>query len=260
MEDLDEKIRDHLAETRGPSVTPQHIESIIVSTEYHRLTATLTVAVLTLANGFTVTGESACAAPENYNQEIGERLAFDDAKRKIWPLEGYMLKTRIQLLADQASAARVQQLDDELEHGVAPFLSFRDVASIAYEANRRLRHVIGDGSDLPPWRDAGETKRDGLEAGVGFHVEHPDASPVAAHQAWLDRKVADGWVYGLQEDAEASPPTHPNILPYDDLPDEQKAKDYLFRGIVHSLWPFIVKPAPVAREAELPPRDAAPAE
>ncbi len=55
----------------------------------------LTICVLVLKNGFTVTGESACASPENYDKEIGERLALSDAKKKIWPLMGYELRTRL---------------------------------------------------------------------------------------------------------------------------------------------------------------------
>ena len=52
----------------------------------------LTFCVLVLKNGFTVTGESACASPENFNAEIGRRVARDNAVQKLWPLMGYALK------------------------------------------------------------------------------------------------------------------------------------------------------------------------
>ena len=68
---------------------------MIAKEEYFRLTGTLTVCVLTLANGFTVTGESACASPENFNEEIGNRIARNNAKNKIWALEGYLLRQRL---------------------------------------------------------------------------------------------------------------------------------------------------------------------
>lgn len=55
----------------------------------------LTFCVLVLKNGFTVTGQSACAAPENYKQDIGERIAREDAFNKIWPLLGYELRTTL---------------------------------------------------------------------------------------------------------------------------------------------------------------------
>ena len=76
-------------------VTPERIDSVIVNEEFHKLTDTLTVCVLTLENHFTVTGESACTSPENYNKEVGEKVARDNAKKKIWMLEGYLLKQRL---------------------------------------------------------------------------------------------------------------------------------------------------------------------
>lgn len=79
----------------APRLTPDLIESKIVKEEYHLLTDVLTVCVLTLENGFTVTGESACASPTNYNKEIGDRIARDNAKEKIWILEGYVLKQKL---------------------------------------------------------------------------------------------------------------------------------------------------------------------
>ena len=79
----------------APRLTPDLIESKIVKEEYHLLTDVLTVCVLTLENGFTVTGESACASPANYNKEIGDRIARDNAKEKIWVLEGYLLKQKL---------------------------------------------------------------------------------------------------------------------------------------------------------------------
>lgn len=55
----------------------------------------LTICVLVLRNGFTVTGESACASPENFNAEIGRKIARENAKAKIWPLLGYVLRDKL---------------------------------------------------------------------------------------------------------------------------------------------------------------------
>lgn len=55
----------------------------------------LTFCVLVLRNGFTVTGESACASPENFDAEIGRKIARTNAEQKIWPLMGYELKERL---------------------------------------------------------------------------------------------------------------------------------------------------------------------
>ena len=79
----------------APRLTPQTIQDTIKKCEFHKLTDVLTVCVLTLVNGFTVTGESACASPENYDKTIGEKIARENAVDKIWPLEGYLLKQRL---------------------------------------------------------------------------------------------------------------------------------------------------------------------
>ena len=76
----------------APRLNPIHIDSIIKKAEYHKVTEVLTICVLTLKNGFTVTGESACASPINYDKELGEKISFDNARDKIWVLEGYLLK------------------------------------------------------------------------------------------------------------------------------------------------------------------------
>lgn len=55
----------------------------------------LTICTLVLRNGFTVTGESACASPENFDAEIGRKIARTNAVQKIWALEGYLLKQRM---------------------------------------------------------------------------------------------------------------------------------------------------------------------
>jgi hypothetical protein len=68
--------------------------AILVGHDDHPLRL-LTFCVLVLKNGFTVTGESACASPENFDAEIGRKVARDNAVQKIWPLMGYALKQRL---------------------------------------------------------------------------------------------------------------------------------------------------------------------
>ena len=80
----------------APRLIPEHIDSCIAKAEYHVFSDTqLTVCCMTLKNGFTVTGESACASPENFNEEIGQRIAYTNAREKIWALEGYLLKQKL---------------------------------------------------------------------------------------------------------------------------------------------------------------------
>lgn len=86
--------RDSLLESRPErTVTKEQIESRIKSAEYSiHAGSTLTICVLTMENGFTVLGKSACAHAGNFNKELGEKIAYDDAFEQIWPLEGYLLR------------------------------------------------------------------------------------------------------------------------------------------------------------------------
>lgn len=95
---IDEEVEDKINELglTAPRVTLDHIKSLVKDGEYHVFkNSCLTVCCLTLKNGFTVTGESACASPENFNKELGEKIAFTNALNKIWSLEGYLLKERL---------------------------------------------------------------------------------------------------------------------------------------------------------------------
>ena len=99
----------------APRITPADIQAVIAQTHYFTAAdgvrgdaiaegidcgctpplELLTFCVLVLRNGFTVTGESACASPENFDAEIGRKIARDNAINKVWMLEGYLLKQRL---------------------------------------------------------------------------------------------------------------------------------------------------------------------
>jgi len=80
----------------APRITLDLIKSKVQNAAFHVFEDTqLTVCCLTLENGFTVTGESACASPENFDRDIGEEIAFNKAVNKVWDLEGYLLKQRL---------------------------------------------------------------------------------------------------------------------------------------------------------------------
>jgi len=93
---------------KAPRITPKDIEDNITSEYYFTASEAvygegvqvlplglLTFCVLVLKNGFTVTGESACASPENFNAEIGKKIARENAVNKIWPLMGYELRSKL---------------------------------------------------------------------------------------------------------------------------------------------------------------------
>ncbi len=79
----------------APRVTLEQIEAAILDEQYALFGGTLTVCVITLRNGFMVTGESACASPENFNEQLGCQIARENAREKIWALEGYLLRSKL---------------------------------------------------------------------------------------------------------------------------------------------------------------------
>ena len=80
----------------APRLNPADIDRTIVSEQYYVFPeTTLTVCALTLRNGFHVIGESAAASPANFDQEIGRKIARDNARSKIWALEGYLLRSKL---------------------------------------------------------------------------------------------------------------------------------------------------------------------
>ena len=91
--DIEACIEDEVYFTaaQGSDAEPSNDPSLRSFDELGRLT----FCVLTLSNGFTVTGESACASPENFDPEIGRRIARENAVQKIWPLMGYALKQKL---------------------------------------------------------------------------------------------------------------------------------------------------------------------
>ena len=77
------------------AVTNQSIDMRIDTVTYHRLPGTTTtICAIKMVNGFTVLGQSACVNPADFNRELGESLAHDDAREKLWPLEGYLAAER----------------------------------------------------------------------------------------------------------------------------------------------------------------------
>lgn len=105
-------------------------------------------------------------------------------------------------------------------------------ARVCHEVNRAYCVALGDYTQ-PAWEDAPDWQKESARDGVRFHIEHPEAGPEASHESWLAGKTDDGWVYGPVKDAVLK--QHPCIVPFDQLPREQQAKDYIFRAIVHAM-------------------------
>ncbi len=105
------------------------------------------------------------------------------------------------------------------------------IARTCHEANRAYCQAIGDNSQKP-WDESPEWQKESARNGVLFHL-NGDHGPEASHESWLAEKRADGWKYGPVKNPETK--EHPCFVPYSELPLEQKAKDYIFRAIVHAM-------------------------
>lgn len=105
-----------------------------------------------------------------------------------------------------------------------------EIAEVCHEANRVLQRINGEDVS-PPWSGAAGWVRDSARSGVLSALS--GSSPEELHAAWSREKTELGWVYGPRKDGIAK--THPCLVPYDDLPDAQKRKDFLFGAIVRSL-------------------------
>ena len=93
-QELEKEIQDK--NLNAPRLTPAPIDAEIVDAYYHRVpNSAMTLCVLTLKNGFQVTGESAAVSIANFDELIGRKVAFDMARNKIWALAGYQLKSEL---------------------------------------------------------------------------------------------------------------------------------------------------------------------
>lgn len=137
------------AEEAAPRITPENIEANIASEHYftaadgarmspegnhpiHNLSTgslgLLTFCVLVLKNGFTVTGESACVSPENFDVELGRKIARQNAVAKVWPLMGYALKEK---LADAAPHEGSKDITNQVDGAVSAWLMAQPEFSVA---------------------------------------------------------------------------------------------------------------------------------
>jgi hypothetical protein len=111
-----------------------------------------------------------------------------------------------------------------------------DIAEAVHEVNRVVQRVQAEqgvkGIDVaPPWAEVPPEMQQSVIEGVEGILA--GRTPQQSHEAWCNFKLARGWTYGEVKDAEAK--THPCLLPYDTLPEDQKLKDYVFRDVVLAL-------------------------
>lgn len=106
------------------------------------------------------------------------------------------------------------------------------IAKVCHEANKAYCESIGDLSQTD-WQSAPQWQRDSAIKGVEFNIANPESPASASHDSWLQVKYADGWKYGAVKNPDTK--EHPCCVPYEELPEEQKKKDALFKAIVAAL-------------------------
>ncbi len=113
-------------------------------------------------------------------------------------------------------------------------------ARAAHEANRAYCVALGDETQ-PPWEQLSAELQDSTREGVRRAID--GATPEQLHESWVANRTASGWIRGVAKDNVGR--THPNLVPYAELPAAQKAKDELLQSVV--------KATLAALQAGLPP-------
>lgn len=125
-------------------------------------------------------------------------------------------------------------------------MNAREIAELCHEVNRAYCLGIGDSSQ-PTWADAPDWQKESAINGVMFHLEN-ETTPKQSHENWMKEKEADGWIYGEVKDPEKK--EHPCMVPYYELPLEQRTKDYLFKAVVDTMKNSILAKTPAHDDYE----------
>lgn len=103
------------------------------------------------------------------------------------------------------------------------------IARLCHEVNRIYCVSLGDTSQVP-WEEASDHQKQSVRQGVIFLMSNRAATPKNSHESWMRAKVEAGWVWGPEKNEVTK--THPCMIPYEELPEEQRRKDDFFHTIV----------------------------
>lgn len=111
-------------------------------------------------------------------------------------------------------------------------LTIKEIAQVAHEANRAYCAARGDNFHAP-WGDTPLLIQNSVISGVEKLIDHPNTTPLEMHENWCQYKMREGWIPGPVKNLQTK--EHPNLVPYKDLPLDEKMKDHLFYAIVTTL-------------------------
>lgn len=148
--------------------------------------------------------------------------------------------------ADGAAGCEKEMTNDELTTNSEAFVTLRlprakavqIVAAFCHEINRAYCRALGDDSQ-PTWADAPDWQHDSAVQGVIALLGNSGMSPEETHASWAAHKISEGWRYGAVKDPVKK--EHPCLVAYDDLPVEQKAKDFIFKAVIQQFEELLGK-------------------
>lgn len=118
-------------------------------------------------------------------------------------------------------------------------MTTEEIAEVCHAVNAAYCRSIYDQTQVD-WDRAEEWQRISAINGVKFHM-YGSYGPDASHKSWMKEKIEDGWQYGKVKDVDKK--LHPCLVPFDDLPQNQQSKDYIFAAIVHALAQYTEPPS-----------------
>lgn len=188
-------------------------------------------------------GEEKGGSPLRYAERLVEELhkKYYSKDSGGWkPLYGDLLGLLIQIDNMVSGLERPDRERESLSEPMPIRWSFtRDgimlteaIAKVCHETNKSYCETLGDSTQLP-WMSAPDWQKESAIDGVQNIIQNPDCTPENSHNCWLEVKKKYGWVYGEVKDLDNK--THPCMVPYDDLPFEQKIKDQLFLAVAKTL-------------------------
>lgn len=114
-------------------------------------------------------------------------------------------------------------------------MNANQIAQILYDANGAMCRINNE--DWKPWNELTEEQQKGYEKAVLMKLSNPEMTPKEQHEAWMKQRTEQGWVFGEVKDVEKK--TSPCLIPYEELPANQRIKDDLFQAIVLAMSKYV---------------------